>query len=468
MFVCRAGRLAVIIAITQAGTVGAGTLAVEAAEKRDTAPKARELAQLVVVLGGDLGLGGSRQPVSPRGGYRHGRLTPWNDLTRGLAPLIDGDINFANLETVVTDSNRLRPANKAFNFKMHPNGLRHLVKIGFNALSTANNHAIDYGQAGMRHTLRHVARLRAAGLKAAPGLGYGRAAAARSGMINAKGFNVAIAALGIGGVGARSDKSIGQMSYRSKADFTDTVKALKHTEADLRVLSVHYGQELQVRPSAFAVAKLRDEAARDGNVDIVIGHHAHVAAGVQHVDGSLIFYGMGNLLHLGMQDMAKFGPCRDFGLLAKVHIARAGDADRPRPQAIEVIALTKMHDAAAPLRPPAAAKRIAVLNSLARGLDDREAGAQGVRFVPRPDGSGLFCMPGAETLSGQVGEMCKDWRELKLAHATRRQRKITCGYRRKQLVRRTKLRRGRSKAYRRKSRPSSSFARNFFRSAHGG
>ena len=371
MFVCRAIGLVNAIAVALSGSIAAGTVTAHAAEKRDTASARQVASHLVIVLGGDLGLGGSRQPISPRGGYRHNRLIPWNELTSTIAPLIDGDVNFANLETVVSDSARLRPANKAFSFRMHSNGLRHLVKVGFNALSTANNHAIDYGQTGMRHTLRHVRRLRAAGLKAAPGIGYGRAAAARSDVIKVKGYKVAVAALGIGGPGARSDKLVGQMSYRSKADFADTVTGLKQTQADIRILSVHYGQELQVRPSAFAVSRLRDEAAREGNIDIVVGHHAHVAAGVQRVAGRLVFYGMGNLLHLGMQDMAKFGPCRDFGLLAKVHMARLGDTAKPSPQAIEVIALTSMHIAAAPLSPPVAAKRIAVLNSLARELDDQ-------------------------------------------------------------------------------------------------
>ena len=468
MFVRRTTGLTVAIVAAQVGLIGPGTVAAQASERQIGTSAGDHPKQLVIVFGGDLGLGGSRQPVSPRGGYRHNRLIPWTDLTRGLAPLIDGDVNFANLETVVTDSNRLRPANKAFNFKMHPNGLRHLVKLGFNALSTANNRAIDYGQTGMRHTLRHVARLWPVGLKAAPGIGYGRAGAVRSNVLKAKGYAVAIAALGIGGAGARSDKSIGQMSYRSKADFSDTVEALTNTEADLRVLSVHYGQELQVRPSAFAVARLRDTAARDGNVDIVIGHHAHVAAGVQSIDGRLIFYGMGNLLHLGMQDMAKFGPCRDFGLLAKVHVTRASAADRPRAHAIEVIALTKMHDGAQPMQPAAGARRIAVLNSLAVGLDDRAAGARGVRFISRRDGSGLYCMPGAEELPGKIGAICKDWRAQQKASTSQRNRKITCGYRRKQTVRRTVTRARRSKKYRSRSRSNSDFARSFFRTAHGG
>ena len=356
----------------------------------DKAPKRNAISQqLVIILGGDLGLGGSNQPVSRRGGYRHGSAKSWSELTSGIAPLINGDINFANLETVVTDSNRLQPAAKAFNFKMHSAGLRHLVDIGFNALSTANNHAVDYGQTGMRHTLRHIARLRPAGLQAAPGIGIGRAAAARPAVIQSKGYKVAISALGIGGAGTRSSKTIGQMSYRSKADFAEAVDGLKNKPADFRILSVHYGAELQVRPASSAVAKLRDHAVRQANSR----HRCWSprpcrSRQSKRIDGRLVFYGMGNLLHLGMQDMAKFGHCRDFGLLAKVHITRDGANGRVRARAVEVIPLTNMHSAAKPVTPSsAAAKRLAVLNTLARELDDTTSGARGLRFVASSDGT---------------------------------------------------------------------------------
>ena len=35
---------------------------------------------IVIVAGGDLGFGGSDQPISVSGGYRHGRLIHWNKI----------------------------------------------------------------------------------------------------------------------------------------------------------------------------------------------------------------------------------------------------------------------------------------------------------------------------------------------------------------------------------------------------
>ena len=362
---------------------------------------------VVIVVGGDLGLGGSRQPISDEGGYRHGRRHRWAELTRGIAPLIDGDINFANLETVVSDRHRLRPVAKAYNFKMHPAGVRHLVEVGFNVFSTANNHAIDYGRAGMHETLRHLSALRPHGLAGAPGLGVGRSQASEPSIVHVKGHDIAVSALGIGGGGPlRSATRVGMMSYNATTDFDATIEQLAVAPAAYRMLSVHYGGELQIHPSQSAVAKLRDQAAVAAGIDLVVGHHAHVAAGVQLIDGRLIFYGLGNLLHLGMQNMSKFGPCRDFGLLGRIHLT-PGDDGRLVARAVEVVPLVDMHRHSRPMDAARAHTRIAVLNDLATGLDDMPSGATGLRFVAQADGSGLHCLFGARDLPGRIGERCR-------------------------------------------------------------
>lgn len=383
-----------------------------AAEKSPAAPTAHS-DTLTIVLGGDLGLGGSEQPVHAEGALRHGARQNWADLTRGIAPLLDGDINFANLETVVTDRNDLSPVAKAFNFRSHPAGIRHLVAAGFNVVSTANNHAIDYGEPGIRETLRHLRGLSDAGLKGLPGIGIGRAEALAPADVIVRNARVRIAALGIGGgalpAGAASAARAGMASYNVPVDVSDSVDGLAAAAGDIRILSVHYGQELQVRPSAVDERRLREVAAA-GGIDIVAGHHAHVAAGVQETDGRMIFYGLGNLLHPGMQDMDRLGICRDYGLVARVHMIRTG-GEKFRIRAVEIITLRGMHQAPQPRDGEAGRLRVEVINHLAAGLDDRTSGARGVRFAPQPDGSGLYCAAavGARIGDGQdrIGRLCQ-------------------------------------------------------------
>ena len=130
--------------------------------------------------------------------------------------------------------------------------------------------------------------------------------------------------------------------------------------------------------------------------------------GVELDGKSLIFYGLGNFLHPGTAEMTRFGICRDYGLMAKVHLARIDGAWRV--EAIEAIPLTNTQEKPEPLAAAEATKRIYALNHLAAGLDD-EKSAKGVRFTPQADGSGLYCADGAAGLGGTLGTLCQGWQQ---------------------------------------------------------
>lgn len=379
---------------------------------------------LVIVIGGDLGLSGSDQPVSPKGAYRHGARHDWADLTRHLGLLVNGDINFANLETVVTDKNTIAPAQKKFRFRSHPDGVRHLVKLGFNAFSLANNHAIDYGATGMRETLRHIGSLKQQGLALTAGLGMGDDAFAAA-VMSVRGTRVALGAVGIGGVSPGSGR-VGMAGYHASRDFLATVHNLVGSTADYHILSAHFGSELQVAPTTSDVKKLRDLALVANGVDLVIGHHAHVAAGIQRVGHRYVLFGMGNLLHPGMQNMARFNRCRDFGLMARLMLTRDGSG-RLVVRAIQTIALTDMHLRARQLSAAEGARRIEVLNFHASGLDDKSAAADGVRFRIEQDGTGLYCSPEALHAGGLLGKLCAGWAPTTLTSANHRSIAAACG-----------------------------------------
>ncbi len=372
-----------------------------------TAPP-RTTDSITIVVGGDLGFGSSAAAPSALGAHRNGQIVPFDTLTAGLRPLLRGDVVFANLETVVSARTDLFAVDKAFNFRSHPSAVRHVVGLGLNAVSTANNHAVDYGDVGMAETLRHLDELRLEGaLQAFPGVGRGRQAALAPHTVVARGISVNISAIGIGGgqLGIREDSARPTMAhYGSSNDMAQSTAALAAAGGDIRLLSVHYGTELQVRPSAADEHRLR-AAASAADAHIVAAHHAHVAAGVQQQNGQFLFYGLGNLLHAGMQDMGRLGICRDYGLLARIHLRR--DEGRFQVRAIEAITLVDMHAAARPRDGEDGRLRIAVLNHLAAGLD-RPGSATGVRFMVRDDGSGLWCAPSAEKDHGKIGEMCRE------------------------------------------------------------
>ena len=93
-------------------------------------------------------------------------------------------------------------------------------------------------------------------------------------------------------------------------------------------------------------ARVQDAGVIDdataGGIDLVVGHHQHVVAGLETREGKLIVYGLGNFLHLGTQDMSKFDMCRDYGLIVRVHVA-ANEGEHFQVRAVEAIPITNMH-----------------------------------------------------------------------------------------------------------------------------
>ena len=125
---------------------------------------------------------------------------------------------------------------------------------------------------------------------------------------------------------SRGPDSPGQASYRDRADFEAAVDKLAALPADYRILSIHYELEGRAIPDERQPADWRSFAAEEKGIDLIVGRHPHVAQGVELDGKSLIFYGLGNFLHPGTAEMTRFGMCRDYGLMAKVHLARIDGA----------------------------------------------------------------------------------------------------------------------------------------------
>lgn len=370
---------------------------------------------LTIVLAGDTGFNRSGQTVEPDG-FRKGKLWGFAEASEEIAAEIDGDLAFANIETVVTDRNDIPPDDKeqgtSFHFRSHPESLDPLLEMGFNLFSLANNHSMDYGPQGAEETLFHFAVTRHERPIAFAGVGADFEEATRPACLEVDGIRVGFAAIGII-TGARpahraGEDKPGQASYRRKEDFRHTIDRLAEMEADYRILSVHYGKEGRVFADARQIQDFREEAALQEGIDLIVGHHPHVVQGVELAGDSLIFYGLGNFLHPGTADMGRFGICRDYGLLAKVHLVRR-ETGRFQVMAIEAIPIEDTHLKPKPLEPVAAAhNRIEVLNYLGSRLGNRE-NSQGVRFTPQPDGSGLYCAAEAAALPGKIGRLCDGW-----------------------------------------------------------
>ena len=372
--------------------------------------------EVTITLVGDVGLNRSNQPVEPEG-VRRGAFQTWAETTSLIDNEINGDLNFMNVETVVTDRNDLPRDSKEqsapFNFRTHPNGIRHLVSRGFNLLSLANNHSMDYGVAGLKETLKHVGELQKERLAVAAGVGMNSEQASRPQRVGVKGSDIAFAATGIVTNNLERHRAgpnkPGQSAYRFDDDYAEVRRRLVAAPAQYRILSIHYGEEGRVRADAKQFADFRGLAAQKDGIDLVVGHHAHVVRGVEIAGQSLIFYGLGNFLHQGTADMTGKGVCRDYGLMARVHLKKAADG-KLKLRAVEAIPVTDTHFRPRRLSGETGAARIHALNYLDANLGDGASGARGVAFTPQPDGTGLYCLAGADKDGGTIGALCKGYR----------------------------------------------------------
>jgi poly-gamma-glutamate capsule biosynthesis protein CapA/YwtB (metallophosphatase superfamily) len=244
-----------------------------------------------IAFGGDTMLG---RLVAERIAER-GPGVIWGNILRDLW---SADLLCVNLECALTTRTErwLDGQRKAFYFGAHPRAVEALHIAGVDLVSLANNHVLDFREAGLRET---VATLDAAGIAHA-GAGSDLAAAACPGRIDADGLRVAVVAFtdhpdewaaGLASAGTN------HLRISSGADHPAVVRralAAAREGADLVVLSLHWGPNMRERPSREFRELAR--AAVESGADVVWGHSAHVVQGIEFHRGRPILYDTGELV----------------------------------------------------------------------------------------------------------------------------------------------------------------------------
>ena len=253
--------------------------------------------------------------------YATGDLAPDRDhvdecFAATAATLHEAEIVFGQLETSFADRGvRLPQARHAV--LARPAGAAALARAGFDVISFAGNHCLDWGNEAFAETLAH---LKAAGLDVI-GAGENIVAARRPGIRTlADGTRVAFLAY----------SSILPQAYWAEANRPGCAPLRAHTyyeqiehdqpgtpprvhtfahagdlaamQADIRaararadvvLVSMHWGIHF-VRA---AIADYQREAARAAiaaGADAILGHHAHILKGIEVIDGRPVFYSLCN------------------------------------------------------------------------------------------------------------------------------------------------------------------------------
>ncbi|MBM4463970.1 MAG: hypothetical protein FJ014_00115 [Chloroflexi bacterium] len=237
-----------------------------------------------------------------------GSLYPFQAIYRLLQA---ADIAVGNLETPFTV--RGRPADKQFIFRTHPEHAPVLGTVGFDVLSLANNHILDFPPDSLDDTLAALADLGIATV----GAGRGEAAAHRPAVLEVKGIKVAF--LAFAAPRWRNSPEVPTATDVAWAEPEPVRRAVAQAqeEADLVIVLLHMGTEYeaQANQQQRAVA----HAAVEAGANLVIGHHPHVLQDVEVYRGVPIVYSLGNFVF----DMDVIERTRNTALLRAV-LARDG------------------------------------------------------------------------------------------------------------------------------------------------
>ena len=251
-------------------------------------------------------------------------LPPTAELAGVRQVLRGADIAFGNLETPV--STRGAPVEKWINMRMKPELLADVQDLGFDIVTLANNHMMDFGELAFFDTLAHLRERRLPHVGAGADLDaawraeiltVGDARVAFLGAASTLGVQSAATAdrPGIAPIHVSESYNIdfaGSMEQPGSAPYVftrawreDLDRAVAAIEAargaaDFVVLALHWG----VPP--FWRSRFQDgladyqievgQALIDAGADVIVGHHPHSLQEVEIYRGKPIFYSLGNFV----------------------------------------------------------------------------------------------------------------------------------------------------------------------------
>ncbi|MFD8013672.1 CapA family protein [Streptomyces sp. NPDC058955] len=215
-------------------------------------------------------------------------------MLAGVKPVVSrADLAICHMETVYGKDGGPYTGYPAF--KSPPEVATALKATGYDSCSTASNHTLDDGAAGLGRTLD---ALDAAGVKHA-GSARTAAEAARPTLLKAGGATVAQLAYTYDTNGY--PLPAGQpwaVNLLDEAKVLADARAARAAGADVVVVSVHWGTEWQTEPDERQLSLARSlTASRTGgrpDIDLIVGTHAHVPQAYEKVNGTWVIYGMGD------------------------------------------------------------------------------------------------------------------------------------------------------------------------------
>ncbi len=204
--------------------------------------------------------------------------------------LKQGDVVFGNLESPICDTGKPISKTKEVIFRSPVETASSLKNAGFNLLSLANNHSLDFRSPCLIQSMDLLAQLQINTIGVFP-----KTQRIQSPVILTI-HGIKIAFLGFSAVSPEEFYSKDNEVFVAPSYLPDVREGVREakSKSDLVVVSFHWGQEYQEAPTSYQV-KI-GHAAIDAGADIILGQHPHILQGIEHYKKGWIFYSLGNFV----------------------------------------------------------------------------------------------------------------------------------------------------------------------------
>lgn len=257
-----------------------------------------------VFIGGDIFLGDNAlEEIAKKGDP--------TVLFNGLLDRISkSDLSIANLESpILKNGTALIKTGPVL--KSTPQSLGILKNAGFDLLTLANNHILDYGEFGLSETLRTI---EFESMKFV-GAGLNKVQARKPFKIQIKGKTIGVINVAENEFSTFNERrEYGANPIDLIENFYDIQNFKK--EVDFLFVIVHGGREHYNLPSPEFKKTLKFYAEAGANA--VVAHHTHCVSGFENHNGVPIFYGLGNFV---FNNIGNNRPLWNIGLAVQFHIS---------------------------------------------------------------------------------------------------------------------------------------------------
>ena len=216
---------------------------------------------------------------------------------RGFSPMFDeirplissADLAICHLETPIA------PAGEALStfpkFGVPPSIANAIADAGFDRCSTASNHAYDRGSLGIDATISALVQngVEQSGMARNP-------SEIEPKIFTVHGINICHLSytFSFNGLTLPADQQ-----WRSALIDTERIlhdaKTARGLGAEAVIVSMHWGNEMSHLLNSQQIT-VAEALSKSGDIDLIIGHHAHVVQPIEKVNGVWVIYGMGNVL----------------------------------------------------------------------------------------------------------------------------------------------------------------------------